>query len=434
MDETTPGLVSAQGARSRVSPDRRQKTSYHPPTSFIDSSVTDSAFFPTSTSVSSRSSQRNYIDPSNRDFVAPEMLGSSAQRQYSRQNSGDDIPYGTRNGGFAESGLTLPGRTGSNNISGYNSSVGSRNGSLPPSRSEVESSSRGRGDSQNLQHARYTANATAQRLNSVANAPPFIMHTGPSGPRMGEHNSPTHLEGLASQFDQLSVANQQRRPSYASSQPSPNSITGRFPDAYSQDPQPGAHGAWVSEMNESFDISEQLSPAPSSVGLSRHNQFRSAFNGQYSHSPSDSEARLSHHSPFYSANGTPPTSTQQNALARGNYPGTSTQQAVLLERRLQGLQQQQQGYIPTQTQMQFRNQIPFPYEINPQQFRMNNLNSYYPMTPAPHLLSGPHVPRGPARDHDIAGHLRSPLLEEFRNNSKTNKRYELKVHTTLFSP
>ena len=433
MDETTPALVSAQGARSRVSPDRRQKSTHYAPTTYTDSSIAESSFFQmsqASTSVSSRSSQRNFLDPTSRDFVAQDLLGSNSQRQYSRQNSGDDVPYNSRNGGFAnpEPGLALPGRTtGSTNISGYNSSVGSRNGSLPPSRSDVDPSSRGRGEAQN--YARYTANATAQRLNSVANAPPFIMHTGPSGQRMGEQHSPTHLDGLASQFDQLSVANQQRRPSYASSQPSPNSITDRFPDAY-RDPLPGVPDGWSSDLNDNLGISDQLSPAPSSTGLSRQNQFRSAFNGQYSHSPSDSDARLSHHSPFYSANGTPPTLTHQNTVARGNYPSTSTQQAALLERRLQGLQQQQQGYIPQQTQMQFRNQIPFPYDINPQQYRMNNLNSYYPMAPAPHLLAGPQIPRGPARDHDMAGHLRSPLLEEFRNNSKTNKRYELKVGTT----
>lgn len=37
------------------------------------------------------------------------------------------------------------------------------------------------------------------------------------------------------------------------------------------------------------------------------------------------------------------------------------------------------------------------------------------------------APRGPARDQDVGHGVRSVLLEEFRSNGKSNKRYELKV-------
>lgn len=57
---------------------------------------------------------------------------------------------------------------------------------------------------------------------------------------------------------------------------------------------------------------------------------------------------------------------------------------------------------------------------------MNPLAPYYHMPPVSTMM-GPMIPRGPAREHDAGQHVRSALLEEFRNNSKTNKRYELKV-------
>ena len=433
MDETSPGLVSAQTTRSRPSPDHRQKTPHRAPSNFAGTSMPDPSFYqknPAISSISSRPSQRNFLDPTSQDFVSSDMLGSGSQQSYSRQNGSDDVPYSSRNGGFnnRESNLALPGRTAaSGTISGYNSSVGSRNGSMPPSRSELDSSSRGRGDNQTLQHPRYGTNATASRFNSMANAPSFTLNTASSGQRLGVQHNPNNFEGLATQFDQLSIVTQQRKPSLASSQPSPNSIADNYSTLYAQDPRSLAHEQWGSETSESVDVQDQLSPVQTSIGLSRKNQSRAAFNAQYTHFPNDSDARLSHHSSLYSSTGTPPIIHQQNAITRSGFHGTSTQQAILLERGLQGLQQQQQGLMPQQGQMQLQNQIPLPYEINPQQFRMSGLNSYYPMAPAPHLLASSHIPRGPARDHDMAGHLRSPLLEEFRNNSKTNKRYELKV-------
>ena len=104
-------------------------------------------------------------------------------------------------------------------------------------------------------------------------------------------------------------------------------------------------------------------------------------------------------------------------------------QAALLDHKLRGLQQEQQGYTASQPNP-FHCRPPFThaYDFHPQNaLRMNPLAPYYPMTPAPNLINAPPIPRGPAREQDPGQHLRSPLLEEFRNNSKTNKRYELKV-------
>ncbi|KAL9125388.1 MAG: hypothetical protein Q9217_005402 [Psora testacea] len=433
MDDTSPGLSTTYATRPRASPERRQKGNNYAQQTFTGADPIDSSVFsmaPGLKSVSNRSSQKNFLDPTSRDFVASESLGSSSLNQFSWGNNGNDFSYCTRTGGFgtAESGLNLPVRPpGSNNISGYNSGVGSRAGSLPPSRSDIDPSSRIHGNVQNLQYARFGQSAIAHRTYPSANAPPLIMHTGPSGHRIAEQQSSMQLDSLASQFDQLNVGNQQRRPSYPSSHPSPNSTSDQFSNSFSQDSVGDAHGAWGVEANGYLGLQDRLSSTSSNSGLPQ-NQYQGAFGGQYSHSPSDSDARLSHHSPFFPTAGTPPNATGQNVLARVHPPSASTAQAVILERRLQGLQQQQQGYtMPQQNPAQFRNQIPYPYDMNTQQaLRINSLNSYYPVPPASHLLTSSHIPRGPARDHDLAGHLRSALLEEFRNSGKTNKRYELK--------
>ena len=438
VDENSLALSTAHTARSRASPDRRQKSSH----TFAGNGGGDPSFFDISraaNSMSAASAQRTFLDPTSRDFVASNMLGPSTTFPSSRQNSGDDAPHNSRKTGYgnSENGLNISNRTASsNNISAYNSNVGSRNGSLPPSRGDYDPSSRNRGDFQNLQFSRLGTNAmnmTAQRLNASASAAPLIAQTTSSGARGLEQQSPTQLDHLAGQFEQLNVASQQRRPSYASSQHSPNSAMGQFPTQFAQGSSTAANDGWnqdtwAPESTDYLGYQDQNSAGSSGSAAARQGQTRMTYAGQMSESPVESNARLSH-SPFYSSTGTPPVYNQSNTYPRGGHPGTSAAQASALERRLRGLQQQQ-GYMPHQSPaLQFRNQMPFPnYDMNTQnQYRTNPLSSYYPMPPANHILANPHIPRGPARDHDLAGQMRSPLLEDFRNNSKTNKRYELKV-------
>lgn len=61
---------------------------------------------------------------------------------------------------------------------------------------------------------------------------------------------------------------------------------------------------------------------------------------------------------------------------------------------------------------------------------MNQLHSYYPMPPAPNLLTAPNIPRGPARDHDAD---QSQLMREFKDTmNKPSKRInELKVCSSV---
>lgn len=96
-------------------------------------------------------------------------------------------------------------------------------------------------------------------------------------------------------------------------------------------------------------------------------------------------------------------------------------QAAALERKLRGLQEQDY----TQSNPLQRMQFPQAYDFATYQAaRLNALSGFYPVGQLGGL--GGMVPRSP-REQDPAQVVRSPLLEEFRANSKGNKRYELKV-------
>ncbi len=443
-DNTSPVRSKAHSNHTSTSPMRRQKSNQYVSQPFAETSAGNGPYFSMtqpSTSVSSRPSQKSFLEPATRDLLPTDMLETTEPNQYSRHNSDDDNRYVSRNGAFGnnDAGLAIqPGHSlANNNASGYNSSVASRSGSLPPSRSDVDQLARGFHN--NIQYSRYGPSSSSQRSNTSSIAPPSMIQPGSSGQRIGEQLSTTQLEGLSTQFDQLQMSRDAMPPSYNSQRASPYTSQNGFNNNsnYRQESMGEAHENWTGEEETGHSVhgvTDQFSPTGSgSVSLnSSQNPYRNVnFVPQYSHSPTNSDARLSHHSPFYSTASTPPTFHQQRSTGRATSNGAQNGQAAMLDRKLRGLQQQQQGYMMPQINpntMQFRNQVPHLYDFQSQNtFRMNPLHTYYPMPPAPHLLAAPQIPRGPARDHDLAGHLRSALLEEFRNNSKTNKRYELKV-------
>jgi len=97
-------------------------------------------------------------------------------------------------------------------------------------------------------------------------------------------------------------------------------------------------------------------------------------------------------------------------------------QAAALERRLRA----EAEFVSPGNPLQ-RVQYPSAYDLaNYQAARMNPLASYYPVSPLAGIGAAAYVPR-PTRENDLSQVVRSPLLEEFRANSKGNKRYELKV-------
>jgi mRNA-binding protein PUF3 len=94
--------------------------------------------------------------------------------------------------------------------------------------------------------------------------------------------------------------------------------------------------------------------------------------------------------------------------------------AAAFERRLRALQEQELA------QGSSRLQYPPSYDFQAYQAsRLNALSGFYPVAHLSGLNAAALVSRT-QRDHDLTQVVRSPLLEEFRANSKGNKRYELK--------
>ncbi|KAF8245074.1 ARM repeat-containing protein [Wilcoxina mikolae CBS 423.85] len=141
-------------------------------------------------------------------------------------------------------------------------------------------------------------------------------------------------------------------------------------------------------------------------------------------------------SPYYPA-GTPPSGMDGfRSPSRGGTSSRTTQSALHPEKLRQQLlvtqQQQQQNHIPNQMMMrdslyrqQQQQQQPYPVSGQYDYAGYSNVRMQMPSFPGSMspLIGASH---SAARRHEDFGNLRSVLLEEFRSNSKSNKRYELK--------
>jgi mRNA-binding protein PUF3 len=154
-----------------------------------------------------------------------------------------------------------------------------------------------------------------------------------------------------------------------------------------------------------------------------------------SSSPSMSESRHDLNPSFYSSVSTPPMAP--NSLRAGGGSGSSSRaqngQVTVLEKKLSGLQpyQPEQQYLqpnPLQMPPSYQQQNDMPYQS---QVQMNPLARPYAMPPYSAYSNVQPAPSHNARysrtEQESNQVIRSPLLEDFRTNSKTNKRYELKV-------
>jgi len=149
-------------------------------------------------------------------------------------------------------------------------------------------------------------------------------------------------------------------------------------------------------------------------------------------SPAGSDYRRGLNSPkYYSTAGTPPSGSDQ--IYRPSSRGPRAPQGPSeLDRRLQNIHfaQQAQAYMYGN---QFHGQYPpHAYDYPPQNFRQGSVPYGYPM-PMPPYPPTQAIPTRPAKDQDVGVGVRSVLLEEFRSNSKSNKRYELKVGFPKFA-
>ena len=156
------------------------------------------------------------------------------------------------------------------------------------------------------------------------------------------------------------------------------------------------------------------------------------FGDRESSSPTASDHRRGLSSPFYSANGsTPPTGTVSVRSASGNgFPNqTSHGHIVTVDRESRGSRpfHLDEEYVlgnPSHARLPYSQ--PFGFDGYPGSMRLNPLAVPYSIPPYGGL-TGSYQPRFPSRESDPSQIIRSPLLEEFRANHKTSKRYELKV-------
>lgn len=165
-----------------------------------------------------------------------------------------------------------------------------------------------------------------------------------------------------------------------------------------------------------------------------------SFSNGGSPSSSMSESRRELNSTFYSTASTPPMGP--NPLRASSGSGLSRRasngQVTLLETKLRGFQ-------PYQTEQQFLQPNPLqmrsPYQQqqcdmpHQAQIQMNPRARPYAMPPYSNYSTVQTAPSQSAHysrvEPESTQVIRSPLLEDFRTNSKTNKRYELQVNSSL---
>lgn len=450
IDNTSPALSSVHTNHSGHSPLRRQPSNQLAPQSVPEAGSVNSSYFsvPAATAMSqgfsSKTVQKNFLDPTSGSFQTSSVYDSTTLGRSSRQNSDDgnrrpskQLSVGTNEN--MRPSLHSDRQNFYNSVSGYNSGAASRSGSLPPSRNGVGQSSRFDEDLPNPQYSQFGPTTTiSHRPHVSSHSASYSMHSNPHGPKYADQPSPTQLGILTEDLGKLNVGRgnpdaNHAVTKYAEAKDSIYSGQNHLAYEYAQRlAANSASDAWSQEGGAYQDNLDSFGPDAITAGsLAQQSQYRSMpSSGQYSHSPSNSDARRSQPSPYYPTGETPPSGYQHRLPSRGSLSGNlPTSQAALLDHKLRGLQQEQQGYAPPQPNpFQYRTPFTHAYDFHPQNaLRMNPLAPYYPLAPAPNVMNGPPIPRGPAREQDPGQHLRSPLLEEFRNNSKTNKRYELKV-------
>ncbi|CAG8970864.1 hypothetical protein HYALB_00000843 [Hymenoscyphus albidus] len=150
--------------------------------------------------------------------------------------------------------------------------------------------------------------------------------------------------------------------------------------------------------------------------------FKPHLHERGSVSPAGSDYRRGYSSPkYYSSGATPPIDQVYRPTSRG--PRIPQGPSEMDRRFQQNILAQQAAYMygsgPFQGQYP-----PQAYDYPPPNFRPGNVSYGYQM-PMPPYTPTQTIPTRP-KEQDIGVGVRSVLLEEFRANSKSNKRYELK--------
>ncbi|PBP17584.1 hypothetical protein BUE80_DR011693 [Diplocarpon rosae] len=145
-------------------------------------------------------------------------------------------------------------------------------------------------------------------------------------------------------------------------------------------------------------------------------------------SPVGSEYRRGVNSPnYYAAAGAPPSGPDQVYQSGTRGPRGPPQGPTDLEMRIQNIHLQQQAYAYHLYHQQFQGQYPvIQYDSAPPNYRPGTLPYGYPMPVPAYAQALPPIPTRPAKDLDAGVGVRSVLLEEFRSNGKSGRKFALK--------
>lgn len=158
--------------------------------------------------------------------------------------------------------------------------------------------------------------------------------------------------------------------------------------------------------------------------------YPTPYGGRGALSPTAVEYRSNIQSPYYSAAGTPPTGPEsiRSTPASGVSSRTSHTDQMLLDQKLRNLEQYHYDQNPfTAASLHQQLQQVHQYDLTGRSLAVR-------LNPHAHPYAGPNyaqlggyavVPPLPSRDPESQA-VRSPVLEDFRMNSKTTKRLELK--------
>ena len=425
VNNISPGLASVRNHHENPSPTRHRNSNAQQPRS-------DSPYFSTNQPsaigqiVSNKALNQSYLDPTSGSFKNPGAFDPYQQSKVGRQSSDssdrrplESIVFGNNEMAYnANRSISNASAT----YSGYNSSAASRSGSLPPSRHSIDPPSHyGLEPSTNPQQVPYASSGPyLHRPNQLSRTSTYSTN---GNSRYADQVPATQYNDLSTAMNKIDLGKENQESAY-------NSLYD-----YPQSALPSNVGTSYGMSNSGYrsnSVSVDLDHRQASTAAPSYNQHRGMLNDHNSHSPpSNDYHRRSHDSPIYPQNSNSPLIDHQRAGSIASVrSNVGTGQAALLERRLRGLQQEQQNYsMAPPNPLQYRAPFAHPYDYSPQNMlRMNPFAQYYPMPVMNGYQGNRAVPRVPAIENNAGESLRSSLLEEFRTHSKGTKRYELKVN------
>jgi mRNA-binding protein PUF3 len=395
------------------------------------------------------------LDPTSGSFIAGwssesnKATGFGAPTEWSQPFRSSDTERESLSGRSFDDDQDRIGRSSQDDFAGSqrlgtSSSAASRSGSIPPQRNITSSSSGQYG----------------MHLGSSLGQQPFPQTSNPLGgarsfhsPRNSAYSS--HSQAPRSDISDTEARSLQMAAALGSMYIDGNGTANPFGTNTRSQTSQSHQTRQLSSMNQARHNLPQYgngfgSFAPEGYPESNVRDYLSIqrrAEGLGSISPSASDQVHGIQGPFYSSGGTPPAiGDELRAPSRGssssryqqNHSTIPQPHVVLLERKLRGVQQEQQNpqpfFYPQPNPLYLRADAyrggypPNMYDFNPQSaLRLGQYAPYLPMQPVRTPAAGPAPPRGPARDQDSAHNLVSSLMQEFRSNSKTSKRYELKV-------